>query len=85
MSFKVYFNINLEIPLTNFLVPGKITAGDLKDSELVIGTSLGVLRFYDVGDIRNPVLYKIIKIYTDKPITNVCINDDQIAVSSAES
>ena len=51
----------------------------------MIGTSLGVLRFYDVGDIRNPVLYKIIKIYTDKPITNICINEDQIAVSSAES
>ena len=51
----------------------------------MIGTSLGVMRFYDVGDIRNPVLYKIIKLFTDKPITNICINEDQIAVSSAES
>lgn len=36
---------------------------------LILGTAAGVLRFYNVGDIRSPVLFKMIKLYIDKPVT----------------
>lgn len=39
------------------------------EPNLIIGTVGGVLRFYNIADIRTPVLFKIIKLYIDKPIS----------------
>ena len=75
--------------LTSFTALGNITSGDLSQNDqiLIVGSSLGVIRVYNIANIRKPVLQRVIKLFKNKPINNITINPNQtlIAVSSIES
>lgn len=55
--------------MSSFNAKCSITCGDLNENTLIVGSNKGVIRIYNVGDIRNPVLYKLIRLYNDKAIT----------------
>lgn len=67
-KYLMYF-MHLENPLSSFTIEGKISCGELIEPNLILGTYGGVLRFYNIADIRQPVLFKIIKLYIEKPIS----------------
>jgi WD40 repeat protein len=54
---------------------------------LVTGSDHGVLRIYNIANIRKPVLLRLIKLFTNKPITNIAFNPQHntIAVCSTDS
>ncbi|CAD8159373.1 unnamed protein product [Paramecium pentaurelia] len=81
----LFMDVITKQPLSSFNMEGKIYSGELIEPNLIIGTSAGVLRFYNVADIRQPVLFKMIKLYIDKPITSISINDNNLAVCSIDS
>lgn len=90
LSGKILFwDIIKRDVICSFTIKGKITTGEIQnnDQTLVIGTELGVIRFFNIANIRKPVLTKVIKIYNKKPITCLTYNPDNsiIAVSSVDS
>jgi hypothetical protein len=51
-------------------VKGAISSGDLAaDQILVIGSDLGVVRIYNIANIRKPLLIKTIKVFKGKAVS----------------